>query len=210
LHLFSYDLDHLHEVNRSEVWARKNVMNPEMQRQQSIPIPFTPMIHWDMSPNGNVVIGYSDKYEIEIHDPLNGEISTFSREYEPIEVSKADREHYFAGMTFATSVGGTVTQKQGAPDYVVKNTEFPKYKPAFDDIFCDSEGNIWVHTPHKDREQEDRLFDAFDEKGRFLSRVRIEGEGSYPSRARRMDRAFCVIEEDEEGFQTIVIYRIGE
>ena len=209
IHLFSYDLDRLREVSRREVWARKNIMNPELQRQQSIPIPFSPMIHWDMSPNGNVIIGYSEKYEIEIHDPNEGKSSMFSREYEPVEVSKEDREQYFAGMTFSTSVGGTVTTKQGAPDYVVKNTEFPRYKPAFDDILCDSEGNIWIHTPHKDRE-EGRLFDAFDEKGRFLNRVRIEGEGSYPYRARRMNRAFCVIEEDEEGFQTIVIYKIKE
>ncbi len=210
IHLFSYDLDRLREVSRRDVWARKNIMNPELQRQQSIPLPFSPMIHWEMSPNGKVIIGYSDKYEIEIHDPLKGKISTFSREYEPVEVTKKDREQYFAGMTYSTSVGGSVTQKQGAPDYVVKNTDFPRYKPAFDDILCDSEGNIWVHTFHKDREEQGRLFDAFDEKGRFLNRVRIEGEGSYPYRATRMKRAFCVIEENEEGFQTIVIYRIVE
>lgn len=208
IHLFSYDMDRLREVDRREVWARKNIMNPEMQRQQSIPIPYSPMVHWATSPNGDIIIGYSDKYEIEIHDPLKGKISTFAGEYEPVEVSRKDREQYFAGMTFATSVGGAVTQKQGAPDYVVKNTDFPKYKPAFKDIFCDSEGNIWVHIFHKDRDKENRVFDAFDQKGRFLKRVRIEGEGSFPFRARRMDRGFCVIETDEEGFQQIAIYRI--
>jgi hypothetical protein len=208
IHLFSYDMDRLREVDRREVWARKNIMNPELQRQQSIPVPFSARIHWDMSPNGNIIIGYSEKYEIEIHDPLKGIISTFTREYEPVEVSKVDREQYFAGMTSSTSVGGAVTRKQGAPEYVVKNTDFPRYKPAFDDILCDSEGNIWVHTFHKDREEEGHLFDAFDENGRFLNRVRIDGEGSYPFRARRMNRAFCVIEEDEDGFQTIAIYRI--
>ena len=208
IHLFSHDMDRLREVDRREVWARKNIMNPELQRQQSIPIPFSPMVHWVMSPKGNIIIGYSDKYEIEIHDPLKGKLSTFAREYEPVEVSKEDRERYFAGMTFSTSVGGEVTRKQGAPDYVVKNTDFPRYKPAFNNIFCDSEGNIWVHTFHKDPEEEGRSFDAFDEKGRFLNRVRVEGEGRFPFRARRMNRGFCVIEADEEGFQTIVIYRI--
>ncbi len=210
IHLFSFDLEPLREVYRREVWARKNIMNPELGRQQGIPIPYSASVHWDMSPDGHVIIGYSEKYEIEIHDPLKGKSSSFSREYDPVEVSEEDRERYFAGMTFSTSIGGTISTKQGAPDYVVKNTDFPKYKPAFDDIVCDSEGNIWVHPFHEDRKEENRFFDAFDDGGRFLNRVRIEGEGSFPKRAARLNRAFCVIEGDEEGFQTIVIYRIEE
>ena len=210
IHLFSYDMEHLREVYRRDVRSRKNIMNPELQRQQSIPVPFFAGVHWDVSPKGKIVIGYSDRYEVEIHDPVKGKISSFSREYEPVEVTKEDREKYFAGMIFSTSVGGTVTRKQGAPDYFVKNTDFPKYKPAFNGIICDSEGNIWVHTYHEDRNEEGRFFDAFDEAGRFLSRVRIEGEGSYPFGAKIKERSFCVLEADEDGYQKIVKYSISE
>ena len=35
--------------------------------------------------------------------------------------------------------------KLGAPDYVVKATRFPRFKPAFDEVLWDPEGNILVH-----------------------------------------------------------------
>jgi hypothetical protein len=77
------------------------------------------------------------------------QISSFKHKYIPVKVTKEDKEQFFAGMVVSSPGGG---QQQGAPDYIVKNTEFPKTKPAFDDIKCDPEGNIWVHTHCKDRE----------------------------------------------------------
>lgn len=207
LRLFSYDLEHIKDLYEKEFWTRKNITEP---RAMSIPIPFSAKVHWDVAPKGNIVIGFSESYKIEIHDPLKGKISSFEHKYEPVEVIKKDKELYFAGMTVSTSVGGAREVKQGAPDYIVKNTEFPKYKPAFDDIKCDSEGNIWVHTFRKDRKEESRSFDVFNEEGHFINRVRIEGERLYPRRAKIKNRSFCIVEADKDGYQKLVKYRISE
>jgi len=207
LRLFSYDLEHIKDLYKKEFWTRKNITEP---REMSIPIPFSAKVHWDVTPKGNIVIGFSESYEIEIHDPLKGKISSFEHEYEPVEVKKEDKEQYFAGMTVTTTVGGARETKQGAPDYIVKNTEFPKYKPAFDDIKCDSEGNIWVHTYCKDRKEEKRTFDVFDEDGSFINRVRIEGDRNYPYRAKFKNRCFWILETDKDGYQKVVKHRISE
>jgi len=100
--------------------------------------------------------------------------------------------------------------KQGAPDFFVKNTKFPKYKPAFNDILCDSEGNIWVHTFLEDTEKENRSFDVFDENGEFISRVKIEENGYFPRRAIMKGRSFYILETGEKGYSKIVKYRISE
>jgi hypothetical protein len=91
LRLFSYDLEHINDLYEKEFWIRKNITEP---RRQSIPIPFSVKVHWDVTPKGNIVISFSEKYEVEIHDPLKGKISSFTYEYEPVEVKKEDKEHY--------------------------------------------------------------------------------------------------------------------
>lgn len=207
LRLFSYDLEHIKDLYEKEFWTRKNITEP---RRQSIPIPFSARVHWDVTPKGNIVIGFSESYNIEIYDPLKGKISFFEHEYEPVEVIKEDKELFFAGMIVTTSSGGTRETKQGAPDYIVKNTEFPKYKPAFDDIKCDSESNIWVHKFCKDRKEENRSFDVFSEDGHFINSVRIEGERLYPRGVKIRNRSFCIVEADKDGYQKIVKYRISE
>jgi len=207
LRLFSYDAEHMKDLYKKEFWTRKNITEP---RRFSIPLPFSAKVHWDVTPKGNIVIGFSESYEIEIYDPLKGKISSFTHKYEPVEVTKRDEEQYFTGMTVTITSGGTSETKQGAPDYIVKNTEFPKYKPAFDDIKCDSEGNIWVHTFCKDRKEESSSFDVFDEDGNFINRVRIEGDQYYPRRIKFRNRNFYVIETDKDGYQKVVKYRISQ
>lgn len=207
LRLFSYDAEHMKDLYKKEFWTRKNITEP---RRFSIPLPFSAKVHWDVTPKGNIVIGFSESYEIEIYDPLKGKISSFTHKYEPVEVTKRDEEQYFTGMTVTITSGGTSETKQGAPDYIVKNTEFPKYKPAFDDIKCDSEGNIWIHRFCKDRKEESSSFDVFDEDGNFINRVRIEGDQYYPRRIKFRNRNFYVIETDKDGYQKVVKYRISQ
>jgi hypothetical protein len=72
-----------------------------------------------------------------------------------VKVTDKDKETFFAGMTFSS--GGAV--KQGAPDFIIKETEFPKTKPPFFDLFVDSEGNILVF-PHRLNRDEEHNFDA--------------------------------------------------
>ena len=169
--------------------------------------PFSPRVYWDVSPDGKIYIGFSKQFEIELHDSQKGKVSSFIHSYKPVKVTNEDKDKFFAGMTYGSS-GGTV--KQGAPDHIIKNTEFPKSKPAFKQILIDSEGNILVWVYSRNREEETKLFDAFDAKGKFIGNVQIKGEGVFPSRVIVKDGSFWLIQTDEEGLIRVVKYRISE
>jgi hypothetical protein len=173
--------------------------------------PFNPRVYWDVTPDGNVVIGCSDKYEIEIHDPEKGKLQTFSGKYVPVKTNKEDQEEYFSQMnvSFVTKDGQRTTRK-GAPAYIISNTFFPRYKPAFDSLRADSEGNIWVHTYRESREEEKRTFDAFSGQGEFLGKIEILPPGEYPRTGTTIRSGFFwKIESDKDGLNKITKYKIS-
>lgn len=168
--------------------------------------PFSPLVYWDVSADGKIVIGYAKDYEIGIFGAERGKISSFSHSFDPVKVTDKDKEAFFAGMTFSS--GSTV--KQGAPDFIVKNTEFPKTKPPFFNILVDSEGNILVFPHRQNRDEENNNFDAFDPEGKFIANVQIVEGGPFPYRAAIIRRTFWAAKTDEEGLMKVFKYRISE
>jgi hypothetical protein len=59
---------------------------------------------------------------------------------------------------------------------------------------------------------EERFFDVFDDKGKFINRVEILGDGSFPNPSYKgtpiENMAFWKIETDEDGFFSVVRFRI--
>jgi hypothetical protein len=205
--LCSSDLEFVKTIYRHEVRRNKYITEP---RRTNVPIPFASSVLWDVLPSGKVLIGYSGQYEFEIHDPDKGKTSSFSHTFSPVEVTAKDKDFYFQGMvTTVGGSGGVVSQKSGAPDYIIKNTEFPKYKPAYHNINIDAEGNIWVQTfPQNARKAEVRM-DVFDSAGRFLSNVLVV-DGFIPSKISPLRGGFWTSVATEEGGWTIIKYRITE
>lgn len=174
--IFSPDLEHKKTIYSHEVWRNKFVQFEG--GGGNVPQPFSPLVYWDVTPEGKIIIGFSEKYEIEIYDAEKGKISSFTHSYESVKVTEEDKKAHFGGMTY--SIGGVRTKK--IPDYVEKNTKFPKFKPAFRNILVDSEGNILVFPYRENREEMFRYFDAFDSKGNFIANVQVVGDVSFPTR----------------------------
>jgi hypothetical protein len=142
----------------------------------NVPQPFCPDVFWDVSPSGEIIVGFSGKYEISIFSSDGAKVSTFSHSYDPVKVTAEDEKSFFEGMSYTTETG----VQQGAPEHIVKNTTFPKFKPAFHALAVDSEGNILIQTYSKNEEEMNRFFDAFDARGKFIGRVCVEGETAFP------------------------------
>lgn len=191
-------------VYSHEIWRNKYISKP---RSTNIPQPYAPDVHWDVSPDGNIIVGFSEKYEIEIHDYEKGKISSFSHSYEPIKVTEEDKKLHFAGLTY--SVDGV---KQKTPDYIVDYTKFPKFKPAFWDIMVDSEGNILVFPHRIKREENFRYFDAFDSKGKFIANVQVIGDVAFPVSpgASFMGRYIWASRSGEDGLIKLAKYKISD
>jgi hypothetical protein len=175
----------------------------------NLPQPFSPDVHWETSPSGSIVVGHSEKYEIGIYDKDGTQQAVIRHGYVPVKVTSEDEKRFFSGMTYTTGTG----VQRGAPDHVLKNTVFPKFKPAFDALVVDSDGNVLVQTYQKNEEDKGRTFDAFDARGRFIATVHVEGDVLFPGRGRRsriMDGCFWLIKHGADELPHVVKYRISE
>lgn len=192
---------------------RQAVLRNKYKRQGSATFnviqPFAADVFWRVTPAGGIVVGFSEKYEFVVFTAGGAEEFRFSHPYKPVKVTAEDEKGFFAGMSYTE--GGTV--RQGAPEHIVKHTVFPRFKPAFNGLFVDSEGNFLVHTHAENKQDEFRYFDAFNAEGRFLARVRVEGDVLLPVRSRIspiVDGCFWMIKYDVEDSPEVIKYRISE
>jgi hypothetical protein len=204
IEVYSPSLEQKKIIYAQPVWRNKYRIIESMGT--NIIQPFSPLVYWDVSPDGRIVIGYSKNYEIAILGAERGKISSFSHAFDPVKVTDKDKEAFFAGMTFSS--GGAV--KQGAPDFIIKYTEFPKTKPPFFNLIVDSEGNILVFPHRQNRDEENNNFDAFDPEGKFIANVQIVEGGPFPYGAAIKERTFWAGRADEEGLMKVFKYRISE
>jgi len=204
IEIHSPELERKKILYAQPVWRNKYRMIESMGT--NIIQPFSPLVYWDVSPDGKIIIGYSKDYEIAIFGAERGKISAFTHSFDPVKVTDKDKETFFAGMTFSS--GGAV--KQGAPDFIIKYTEFPKTKPPFFNLVVDSEGNILAFPHRLNRDEEDNNFDAFDPEGKFIANVKISEGGPFPYGAAIRGGSFWAGKADKEGLMEVFKYRISE
>jgi hypothetical protein len=71
--LYSADLEFIKTIYRHEVRRNKYITEP---RRTNVPIPFAASVYWETSPAGQVIVGYSGQYELEIHNADKGKTSS--------------------------------------------------------------------------------------------------------------------------------------
>ena len=207
IEVYSSDLECKKTIYTQSVWRNKYITSPV---RTNVPQPFANLVYWDVAPDGRIVISYSGKYTIEIFDSEKGKLFDFSHTYDPVKVTKEDKIYFFDNITTSSSQGGI---KKGAPEYIVENTKFPKYKPAFQYIIVDGEGNILVFSYSEGIAKEARSFDAFDPEGHLISRVQLKGTHAFPpyhSSLYRRGKHFWIKETTEQGLYQIVKYNVSE
>ena len=201
--IFSKELRPVNKLEEAPIRRNSYITKPV---RTNVPQPFYNDVIWDTTPEGKVVVGLSGTYEICLYDPDNGKIKSFSHDFEPVKVTKKDKDSWFAGMTYSSSDG---QRKEGAADFVVKNTNFPRTKPAFHSLLVDPEGNILVFTHSEDKVNDTTYFDAFDPDGRFINRVEIVGENPINYTTIRAGNGFASIITGEDQLYRIILYKIA-
>lgn len=208
LRIMSPDLIFEKTVYQRNIWQNKYARLEG--RFTNIPQPFSPFVSWDVTPDGKIIVSDQKTYEIEIHDPIKGRLSSFKHDQEPVKITEKDKEIFFAGMVSSVTYDGkTPSQmKKGAPDYIVKATSFPEAKPPFFNLMSDAEGNILVFPYQTDRSAEGKAFDAFSPEGQFLGFVKIEEMKFRLTKAAPWREGFWTFSYDEDGIPGLVKYRI--
>jgi hypothetical protein len=174
LELYSKELDFIKLLYKKRILRIKYLSKPY---RNALIQPFQPDVSWDIMPGNKIVIGFSGNYQVEIHDITTGKVQAFTRSYNPVKVTEADKKAFFEGMI----IGGTNRKlEKGANKFIRDNTVFPDYKPAFKKIITDSEGNILVFLYKNSQNNKYKFFDAFDSKGNYINNVKIiPEEGIY-------------------------------
>jgi len=206
LELYSRELELVKTVYTHPVFRNKYITEPQ---RTNLPVPFAARVVWDLLPDGKIAIGFSGKYEILVYDPDQGKLASFEHAFTPIEVTAKDKEEFFQGITFSygTSSGGTVTGSRGAPDFMRKLTEFPKFKQSFQELKTDRDGNFWIQ-PSAAREGASVVFDTFDRRGAFLGSVRMTEGSTFPHVAVWVKDGFWTLRATAEGEYAVMKMRI--
>jgi len=168
LEVLSPDLQVKGVISSQPVWRNKHIRT-EQFGLTNIPQPFSPDIHWDISPDGRIIIGFAAEYKFGVYNSQGKLLLSVKHPFKPVKVTEKDKKNHLEGITFFD--GKSI--KRGAPDFIVKNTEFPKYKPAYSSLLVDGEGNILVHPFIEEEAKQPFVFDAFSPEGKFISRVEI-------------------------------------
>jgi len=206
IEICSPDLKEKKTLVEGRIHLQKIIQEPV---RTNIPMPFPKRYHWEVSPDGHIIIGFSDKYQIDIYDLAGKKVRSISRPHTHLPVTKQDEKEFYGMLSFASSDG---TRLSEPPEYVKKHFVFPSEKPVFHDILADCQGNILVCLHQKTREQELRTFDAFDQGGNFIASVRIEGESPPPVSSRlRLDKdGFWWCHTDAEGLPVVSKLTLAE
>ena len=85
-----------------------------------------------LSPFGYLVTGFNGTYAFSILDPV-GTIEVEREGFQPVEVKEGERAEWQARVAHA--------ERRSGGSYA----EVPRWKPAYRDLWVDSDGRIWVH-----------------------------------------------------------------
>ncbi len=153
--------------------------------------PYFPLIHFEVTPEGNVLWGITTEYEFRIVNPDGRFIKRIIKDYEPEKLTQEDREKK------AREIWGD----QGPPSDI--RVEWPKNYPAFQDFIMDDRGWLFVRPYTKRKEAKGSSYDVFDAEGRYVARVLL------PARILLIKNGkLYTIEEDEEGLLSVKRYSL--
>lgn len=205
LKLFSNELKFKKELYRHTVKKYKYISEPH---RGNILQPFPAVVLWDVSIGGKIVVGFSAKYEIEIHDKDKGKVSGFKHIYKPVQVMEGHKKAFFSQHQKTYFIDGKrVTQ---LPDFIKKNSHFPKFKPAFAQIIVDSEGNILIRNYKEDYSEKGvNYFDVFGPTGQFIWKVKLSGDINLNTLKAGRNQNFWDIKMDEESNFIVTKYKLS-
>lgn len=171
-------------------------------------VPFWPTRSTSLSIDGEVIVGRSGPYEIEIPRESGG-VLRIQKDYEPVAVLPGERENMRER---------TVHSMRGTdPGWDWDGPAIPDTKPAFRNFFVDHDGRVWVHL-YSDAEpipeaeivepepgsnempplrwREPNRFDVFEPDGTYLGRLEAPtGFTYYPQPSIRGDTMWAVVRD---------------
>jgi hypothetical protein len=148
-------------------------------------IPFSPVAYFQIDYIDRIIYAYPKDYEIIFYGKNNEIEKKIFRKYDPLEVSKEEREEKL--KYFPSDI----------------KVEFPKYHSAFQRFIVGDDGYIYVEIWEKSKDGKRSIFDVFDDIGRYIGQTKL-----YPDPKIIKKEKLYSLEEDADGFQVIKRYDV--
>ena len=161
---------------------------------------FDPIMSFSVMPDGQLVYGCpKDGYEIAIFNPQGRLAKKIFREWTPRPVTDREKESILA------------QRRKNLPAQKVP-IDFPKFHAPYYAVNTDDDGHIIVQafSEYLDDpgQRSESIFDIFDREGRYLAEIRCSLKGLYEKPILWKNGKFYTIEQDEEGYLSIVRYAV--
>ena len=170
-------------------------------------VAFRPQIITTLAENDFIYLGYPDKYEINVYSPEGRLVKKIIRDYDPIPVSKKDKESFvkMAGENLPSIFTEDIREK------AFKNIKYRKYKPAYQGLILMENG--WLAVIVDSVEDEYTLFDVFDQEGKYIAHFKtpVPAEGMLAGLLFfKNGKAYAVVTEDDYKFVKRYSFEIQE
>jgi hypothetical protein len=162
----------------------------------ALSIPYQKELCWTLDSSGNVYIGESQTYEIQVFSPMGKQIRRIEKEHEQSKVLKADIENYVKeefqfdrkeGIFWST----TIKQK----------LRVSELKPVFKKFFFAEDKLFVLRSENGNKER--LFFDIFDSEGRYSWKMRLK---IRPWTWK--NNKIYTVEKGEDGYHIVKRYKV--
>jgi hypothetical protein len=162
----------------------------------ALTIPYQKELCWTLDPSGNVYLGESQTYEIQVFSPSGKMIRRIEKEHEPIKISSPDVENYVNEQFQFDKKDKTFWSM-----IIKQQLRVPEHKPVFEKLFF-AEDKLFVLRSEKGK-KERLYFDVFDSEGRFAWKMRLK----VRPWAWKNNKIYTV-EKNEDGYHVLKRYKV--
>jgi len=147
--------------------------------------PFHPIFYFQIDKDDNIVYGFPETYEIQILNPEGEILKRILKDYEPVEISEAEKEE---------------ASKEYTEDF---NVVFLKHYPPFRTFSVDDEGRVIVQVWDRHEGKLRFAYDVFGPEGYYVAKFYLKTRPFLWKKGKMYG-----IAEDEEGYPSIKRFRV--
>jgi hypothetical protein len=129
----------------------------------------------------SIMCGLSEIYEIHVYNPHGEVIKKVAKNFNPIIVNDIE------------------IQKRA----LEREKDLPKYFPAFQNLFMDEGGRIYIQTYERHLAEDKYYYDIFDPKGKYIVKAALPALPKY-----WRNGSMYTVEDDEDGYLYVKRYKV--
>ncbi len=168
-------------------------------------VPFAPVPQWDVTPLGTIISGDAITYRIVETSAEGLSVREFGRSVPTVAIPRTEVAESVRALTRRLdSVPVPLDRVERMPE-AVRKKQLPNTYPAYQAIFAEPDGTIWVRRWPNERQRGQSIFDVFDASRTYRRTVTLPLEiMNEPSPVLRQTMIVAVLNNAATGAQSVV------